>query len=320
MPKNGDPTQPFFSGLARYPYNPFLDYLEPFSGLSALYHGFSNLVLPLLLHGIPLVLAPSPLPEVLRAAASNMAALTLPAVPALWRTWLDAGAIPRAATLAISAGAPLPLALEHEIFAKLGLKVHNFYGSTECGGIAFDRSPTPRQDPASAGEPLDNVHLAVNPEGCLEVRGTAVGQTYWPEPHPTLADGRFQTTDLACLQDGQVLLHGRASDVINVAGRKIAPEIIEHHLLAHPGVRECLVFGVPHAPGDRGDSIVAVVATAANPAELREFLLRRLAGWQVPRLWWVQDRIQTNERGKLSRTDWRRKFLAQKPPIPIAGD
>ena len=34
-------------------------------------YGFSNLVLPLLLHGIPLFLAPAPLPEVLRGAAQQ---------------------------------------------------------------------------------------------------------------------------------------------------------------------------------------------------------------------------------------------------------
>ncbi len=34
-------------------------------------YGFSNLVLPLLLHGVPLFLAPSPLPEVLRSAAQD---------------------------------------------------------------------------------------------------------------------------------------------------------------------------------------------------------------------------------------------------------
>ncbi|MHB1307271.1 MAG: class I adenylate-forming enzyme family protein, partial [Limisphaerales bacterium] len=50
-------------------------------------YGFSNLVLPLLLHGIPLIVIPSPLPEMLRAAATAVPHLTLPAVPALWRVW-----------------------------------------------------------------------------------------------------------------------------------------------------------------------------------------------------------------------------------------
>src|SRR5262245_990946 len=54
----------------------------PNLGVISLAHsyGFSNLVLPLLLHGIPLVLADSPLPEAIRRAASVVEHATLPAV------------------------------------------------------------------------------------------------------------------------------------------------------------------------------------------------------------------------------------------------
>jgi acyl-coenzyme A synthetase/AMP-(fatty) acid ligase len=100
-------------------------------------YGFSNLVLPLLLHGIPLFLAASPLPVALRGAAETQGDLTIAGVPALWHAWHKAGAILSNVRLAISAGAPLPLALEHDIFEAHGLKIHNFYGSTECGGISY---------------------------------------------------------------------------------------------------------------------------------------------------------------------------------------
>ena len=107
-------------------------------------YGFSNLVLPLLLHGIPLFLVPSPLPVVLRSAAHAHWNLTLAGVPALWRAWHKAGAILRNVRLAISAGAPLPLTLERAVFEEHGVKIHNFYGSTECGGITYDATATPR--------------------------------------------------------------------------------------------------------------------------------------------------------------------------------
>src|ERR1041385_6862738 len=102
----------------------------PNVGIISLAHsyGFSNLVLPLLLHGIPLIIASATLPEALRRAAGSANAITLPGVPALWRAWHDANAIPRNVHLAISAGAPLPLALEEAVFAQNGLKLHNFYG------------------------------------------------------------------------------------------------------------------------------------------------------------------------------------------------
>ncbi|MEO7678333.1 MAG: AMP-binding protein, partial [Verrucomicrobiota bacterium] len=157
---------------------------EPNLGVISLAHsyGFSNLVLPLLLHGIPLALADSALPETLRRAVKKFDSITLPAVPALWRAWLGANAISKNIRLAISAGASLPVSLEKEVFEKTGIKIHNFYGASECGGIAYDRSETPRKDPQFVGQPMNNVQLSVNPTGCLEVRGTAVGETYFPQP------------------------------------------------------------------------------------------------------------------------------------------
>src|SRR5436190_11355627 len=143
-------------------------------------YGFSNLITPLLLHGIPLLLGGPPLPEIVRTALARFGRVTVPAVPALWRTWLDAGAIGDSIALAISAGAPLPLALEQEMFQRQRLKIHNFYGATECGGIAYDRTAVPRTDAACVGTAMDNVLLRVNADGCLEVRGRNVGEGYWP--------------------------------------------------------------------------------------------------------------------------------------------
>jgi len=133
----------------------------PNLGVISLAHsyGFSHLVLPLLLHGVPLVLVASPLPEIVRRAAENLSGLTLAAVPALWRTWLETGSIPAAARLAFSAGAPLPAALERDVFQACGLKIHNFYGSTECGGIAYDATETPRTEDACVGTSMRNVAL-----------------------------------------------------------------------------------------------------------------------------------------------------------------
>jgi len=137
-------------------------------------YGFSNLVLPLLMHGIPLILAPAPLPEIIRRASENEPGLTLPAVPPMWRAWHQAGAIPANVRLAISAGAPLPVALEQVIFEAHGLKIHNFLGSSECGGIAYDASETPRTDATLAGSPMRNVKLSLEASGCLVVGSRAV--------------------------------------------------------------------------------------------------------------------------------------------------
>ena len=43
--------------------------------------------------------------------------------------------------------------------------------------------------------------------------------------------------------------------------------------------------------------------------ELKQFLLRKLPGWQVPREWWFVKSLDANTHGKVSRAEWRGKFL-----------
>lgn len=285
----------------------------PNIGVISLAHsyGFSNLVLPLLLQGVPLILGDGALPESLRQAAALAPDVTVAAVPALWQTWQNAQAIPSNIRLAISAGAPLTLALEQTVFARYGLKIHNFYGSSECGGIAYDASAVPRSDQACAGVPLANVEVSVGTNGCLVVRSSAVAQSDWPEAGRGLSPGIFHTSDLGEISGGVVYLRGRASDQINVAGRKVSPETIEQVLMAHPQVRACVAFGVPGADAQRGDVIVACVAgdKLLSSEVLKQFALSRLPGWQVPREWWLVEELAPSGRGKLSRAEWRARFL-----------
>jgi long-chain acyl-CoA synthetase len=284
-------------------------------------YGFSSLVLPLLLHGIPLILAPAPLPEVLRGAEREGGDLTVAGVPALWHAWHKAGAILHNVRLAISAGAPLPISLERAVYNEHGIKIHNFYGSTECGGIAYDPTTTPRTDETLVGRPLKNVHVDVNKNGVLRVRGNAVGETYWPSALDTLQRGVFLTCDLAELVDGNICLRGCNSDHINVAGRKVSPVIIEQSLREHDAVAECLVFGVPGANLDRTDVIVACVSADREGIqdELKQFLLQRLPSWQVPREWWFVGSLATNGSGKPSRTQWRQDFLQNRVRQRVAA-
>lgn len=285
----------------------------PNLGVISLAHsyGFSNLILPLLLHGIPLILVPTPLPEMVRRAVEDEASVTLPAVPVLWRAWQEAGILSPRIRLAVSAGAPLPVDLEETVFRTRGLKIHNFYGSSECGGISYDAGETPRTDDACAGAPMRNVGLFLEDGGCLAVRSAAVGETYWPEPAMVLRQGRFQTSDLAELKDGLVYLRGRLTDLINVAGRKVSPLAIELALGQHPAVGGCVVFGVPDRGGDRTDSIVACVLqkSPVTVGALRQFLLERIPAWQVPREWRFVDSLEVNHRGKISRAEWRERWL-----------
>ena len=96
--------------------------------------------------------------------------------------------------------------------------------------------------------------------------------------------------------------------MIHVAGRKVTPETIERVLLAHPAVRDCLVFGLPSSDAERTETIAAVVVSDAPENELKRFLLEKLPAWQVPRQWQFVDSLSANARGKISRAEWRKRF------------
>jgi acyl-coenzyme A synthetase/AMP-(fatty) acid ligase len=282
-------------------------------------YGFSNLVLPLLLHGIPLWLLDSPLPETLRRALLTERPFTVPAVPAMWQAWERVGLDFAPVRLAISAGAPLPVTLESAVFARSGLKIHNFYGSSECGGIAYDRSDAPREQATLVGTPLTGVTVELDPAtGCLQITSAAVADGYL-HTDPTRdatggpCHGTWLSQDLARLDEhGAVHVLGRAGDFISVAGHKIAPAVIEDILQRVAGVLGCVVFGVPSPNAIRVEDLVACVKLEpGTDLNVLKSALGDLPSTYVPRHWWLCDELQPDARGKISRRRWREQWLAQ---------
>lgn len=294
-----------------------LDTSSPNLAIISLAHsyGFSNLVLPLLLQGHPVVLIPDALPSSLRLAFDLNCPLTLPAVPAMWRAWHHSGLLHASPiSLAISAGAPLPLALEKAVYEECGLKIHNFYGSSECGGIAYDDTDIPRTDASYSGRAMNGVSLSCTEEENILVQGAAVGLGYLSPENAeatTLSEGCFIASDLAEIIDGKVFLRGRISDTINVAGRKLNPTEVEAALLTHPEVKHCIVFGVSSADATRCEETIACVhaAEGITDDQLAAWLGERLALWQMPRRYWLCTDLLPNVRGKISRKEWRNKWF-----------
>ncbi|MEO5715509.1 MAG: AMP-binding protein, partial [Luteolibacter sp.] len=145
----------------------------PNLGVISLAHsyGFSNVVLPLLLHGVPVHLAPVPFPRVVEEIFNAHPSIVVPAVPSMWRAWHRAGILTGAPVrLALSAGAPLALALENDVFTASGLKIRNFYGASECGGISFDTSDAPRETADDVGTLLPGVEVSISPCGRIVVK------------------------------------------------------------------------------------------------------------------------------------------------------
>jgi acyl-CoA synthetase (AMP-forming)/AMP-acid ligase II len=77
-----------------------------------------------------------------------------------------------------------------------------------------------------------------------------------------------------------------------------------------------VVFGVPSSDAERGENIVACLALqgVASPEAFKQFMLAKLPAWQLPRDWWFVEAIEPNRRGKLSRAEWRRRYLERRSP------
>jgi acyl-CoA synthetase (AMP-forming)/AMP-acid ligase II len=159
------------------------------------------------------------------------------------------------------------------------------------------------------GSALENVLWNVN-DGMLEVGGPAVGTSYWPEPRAELAGGFFRTTDVVEIRDGLLYMRGRATDVIHIAGRKVAPEEVEWVISKHPAVRECLVFGAPRNAHE--NQIVAVLVGEERELNaIKASVATELPAWKTPRQWLFVDSLGVNARGKVSRAQWREKFISR---------
>ncbi len=253
-------------------------------------YGFSNVVLPLLLHGVPAHLAPVPFPRMIEEIFKSHASLVVPAVPSLWRAWQRAGILQGAPiSLALSAGAPLGLALEQEVYAACGLKIRNFYGASECGGISLDTTERPREAGDEVGTPLDGVAVSVGEGGRLRVRSSGVATGYdSPRADDGLGDGVYLTRDLGFIDlSGKLHLTGTIGGAINVAGRKVSPAKVEAAILASGLALRAKVRGIASADPERFEEIAAEVELLPGVTldGLRSALVGSLQSWELPRHW-----------------------------------
>jgi acyl-coenzyme A synthetase/AMP-(fatty) acid ligase len=275
-------------------------------------YGFCNVVLPLLLHGVPARLLPLPFPRLVENAFRQHEAVVLPAVPSMWRAWQRAGVLTDSPLrLAISAGAPLALDLEQRVFEETGLKIHNFYGASECGGIAFDPTDTPRESASIVGIPLPGVTVDTGRDGRLRVTSDAVATGYdAPRGDDLLENGVYLTRDLGFTDAGGFIhLTGTTGGAINVAGRKISPAKVEAAIMATGQVLRVKVLGIPSADPERFEEIAALaeLANGVSPAVLKSALTERLPLWEIPRQW----RFGTQE-WKLDAAELRQMFQPRK--------
>jgi acyl-CoA synthetase (AMP-forming)/AMP-acid ligase II len=265
-------------------------------------YGFSNLITPLLCHGIPLVVATDPLPRAIQSGLLATRASVLPAVPAMFRALLSCDELPASLRLCISAGAPLDPVLGRDFLVRFSRKIHSFYGASECGGICYDRSDALPDVPGFVGQPLDGVEIEVlDPSGPSRIRVFSA----------TVGDGFFEPSDLLVRESDGFRIVGRESDFLNVGGRKTSPEDIEAVLVRCPGVREAVVCGIDDPI--RGQEICALIAGTGEPASLRQHCATYLPNWKIPRRFAFADKIPLTPRGKISRAAIVREFFVTAP-------
>lgn len=271
-------------------------------------YGFSSIILPLLLHGVPVHAVEVPFPRLVADALGAHDGMVVPAVPSMWRAWHRSGILDVAKiAMAVSAGAPLSLELETAVYEGCGLKLHNFYGASECGGISFDRSETPRSSPTDLGTPLDGVRVSVHESGRFLVASSSVAIGYESTREgELLGNGHFLTQDFGWIEVEQLLLESSGAESINVAGRKIGPAKVEAALVATGLIEKAKVFGVPSHDPERVEEITALVQLKAGSLDdLRLAASTFLAGWELPRHW-VTDADE--EAWRLGRAELKKRF------------
>lgn len=178
-----------------------------------------------------------------------------------------------------------------------GTRVIMHYGLTEASRATFLDFGRDRDRLDSVGRPgplveigvfaIDGQRLDAGVEGEICVRGPMVTSGYLGDPARSASafhDDWFRTGDVGMVdEDGFVMLRGRVDEMINVGGRKVAPQEIEDALLALDEVADVACVGVPDpVAGYRVKAFVCWVGDPLEVAELQGLLRARLEPYKVP--------------------------------------
>lgn len=229
-----------------------------------------------------------------------------------------------------SSGAILSDAVKGRLLEHLpGVKILDMLGSSEGGmGTKVARR---QDDPATARfRPNPGVRVlrdngtevtaGSGEVGTVAVSGMMVPRGYYNDAVRSrhtfrMVDGvRYSFPgDMAVVEtDGSIRLLGRGNSCINTGGEKVYPEEVEHALLAHPGVADCLVFGVDDARlGQRVVAVFQMVADREHVADddIVATVRSRLAAYKAPRELRRVSQVPRIPSGKGDYSEARRLFL-----------
>jgi long-chain acyl-CoA synthetase len=203
----------------------------------------------------------------------------------------DSGARLPSVRLAVSTTCALPRDVAEDFHKRFGLPLTPVLGIIELGLVTMNADdPLGRWN--SVGRLLPDYRARIfNPDenGCGEVALSGPGffDAYaapWLPRERVLLDGWFCTGDIGRLdEDGFLMLVGRKTAVINLAGRKVFPEEIEAVLNRHPAVRESRVYGRAHPHvGEVVEAELVLSRPDADLQDIRDFCRKNLAPFKVP--------------------------------------
>jgi fatty-acyl-CoA synthase len=261
------------------------------------------------------------------------------AVPTVWNDvlgYLDDHPEKNVASLKLilCGGSAVPVSLQKALLERHGLEVRQAWGMTETSPVATAagvplgvtgedvwryRGGQGRllcgvegRIVGDDGEPLARDGEAV---GEVEVRGPWVTASYYASDDPESAekfhDGWLRTGDVGTLDPlGYITLTDRAKDVIKSGGEWISSVDLENALMAHPDVVEAAVVGIPDEKWQERPlaSVVLREGVEPDPADLREFLAKTFAKWQLPDAWAFIDQVPRTSVGKFDKKVLRREY------------
>jgi acyl-CoA synthetase (AMP-forming)/AMP-acid ligase II len=224
-------------------------------------------------------------------------------------------------------GAACPPDVKRAMIDWFGPVLMEAYGGTESGTTNMISSEEWLAKPGSVGKTLPPFELLVIGEDGEELPQGAVGQLYFRDTTGRgiiyhndaektaaahLRPGVFTLGEVGYVdEDGYVFITDRVSDMIVSGGVNIYPAEAEQALIAHPGVADVAVIGVPNET--MGEEVKALVmardpANPPSPEELDAFARQHLAGFKCPRSYDVVADLGRNAMGKVNKRQLRRPY------------
>ena len=198
--------------------------------------------------------------------------------------------------VALLGGGPVPASLITRCAAH-GIKVAVTYGMTEAASQVATTPPGALTE--EAGWPLVWGWVRVSEAGEIQLRGGTLMSGY--VGHEQVA-GWFGTGDMGQWTPQGLQMLDRRTDLIVTGGENVYPARVEAVIREHPEVEEVCVVGVESE--EWGQSVVAVLegrALAAIVPEIQAFVRGKLASFELPRGWIVQEELARSALGKVSR-------------------